>query len=245
MKLLYLLVLVGACGFSPTQVGDVQIDAHSGVSGSDAPGTIGRACHATDPSVQLCLDFEDATLEPTVVDSSRGHNGAATDVQPMTRSGQQAAAFGATSDIHIAETPDLDIADNLTFELWIESNDPHLTTWPVDNDEQYALGIANNKMFCYAAGVYANTDVDLGTQIWHHVACTYGNGTLTAYVDGVRVGCHSTNGAIPNVNTHGTDFGFGLTGGLDDIHIYSTALDDVAIARLAGVAPQQQQSNCQ
>jgi hypothetical protein len=237
MKLLYLLVLVGACGFSPTQVGDVQVDAHSGVSGSDAAGTIGRACHATDPSVQLCLDFEDATLEPTVVDSSRGHNGTATDVQPMTRPGQQAAAFGLTSDVHVAETPDLDIADNLTFELWIESNDSHATTWPVDNDEQYALGLADNKVFCYAAGVYANTQVALGTQTWHHVACTYGKGELIAYVDGAPVGCHGTDGPIPNMNSHGTDLGFAFDGGLDDIHIYSTLLDGTAIAAIAGVQP--------
>jgi len=237
MKLLYLLVLVGACGFSPTQVGDVQTDAH-GVSGADAPSPVGR-CHVTEPSVQLCLDFEDPTLEPIVADSSHGHDGTATDVQPMTRSGQQAAAFDDGSVVHVAETPDLDIGDNLTYELWIQFGESDTTTWPVDNNGQYALGIASNKMFCYANGVYTNTNIDLGTQIWHHVACTYGKGKLIAYVDGMSAGCRMTYGRIQNLNSHGMDFGANFSGGLDDIHIYSTALDDKAIARLAGVAPPQ------
>jgi hypothetical protein len=138
----------------------------------------------------------------------------------------------------VAETPDLDIADNLTYEMWIDLHDPHTVTWPIDNYDQYALGIADNQMFCYANGEYADTTIDLGTAAWHHVACTYGGGKLMAYVDGAPVGCHTVSGPIPNNNTHGTNFGTDFTGGLDDIHIYATALDGDAIAALAGTTPQ-------
>jgi hypothetical protein len=252
MRLYLLVVVVGACGFTPSGVNDVQLDAQQGsdVLGNPDAGTgsatTQRSCHVTDPSLRMCLDFEDASLQTKVLDqTTHGHDGTTTEVQPMTRLSQQAASFEQTgADVHVAESPDLDIADNLTYEMWIGVSDPYETSWPFDNYDQYAIGIANDTMFCYANHRYAYTAVTLRTDEWHHVACTYGNGLLKAYVDGERVGCNFVTGPIANANNNGTELGQNFTGSLDDIHIYAAVLDEATIAAHANATPTPEPQGC-
>ncbi len=237
MALRYTLVMMlGACGFAPSTAG-VQPDAQPGDPTPDAQ-TQALACHSSDTSIRLCLDFEDPSLDPTVADlSTFGHDGTAIAVNPMARAGQQAASFVTGSSVHVAETPDLDIGDHLTYELWIDVLDPTAMVWPLDNDGQYALGVSQDHLFCYANGFYADTSVSLGTQSWHHVACTYGAGRLTAYVDGQQAACTMARGMIKNANKNGTNVGANFVGGIDDVHVYARALDGSEIAAIAGVTP--------
>jgi hypothetical protein len=252
MRLYLLVVVVGACGFSPAAGNDVQLDAQQGsnvLANPDAgsgSATTQRMCHVSDPSLRMCLDFEDASLQTKVLDqTTHGHDGTTTDVQPMTRLTQQAASFEqAGADVHVDESPDLDIADNLTYEMWIGVSDPQETSWPFDNYEQYTIGISDDSMFCYANHRYASTEVKLGTNAWHHVACTYGNGLLKAYVDGVRVSCNYVSGPIANENNDGTELGQDFTGSLDDIHIYATVLDEATLAAHANATPTPEPQGC-
>jgi Concanavalin A-like lectin/glucanases superfamily len=246
MRLYLLLVVVGACGFSPTVGNDVQLDAQQGSNVLGNPDAGARSCHVVDPSLRMCLDFEDVSLQTKVLDqTTHGHDGITTDVQPMRRLTQQAASFEQQgADVHVDESPDLDIPDNLTYEMWIGVSDPDETSWPFDNYEQYTIGIVADTMFCYANRRYAYTDVNLGTDNWHHVACTYGNGVLKAYVDGVRVGCNSVSGTIANSNNNGTELGQSFTGSLDDIHVYATVLDEPTLAAHANATPVQEPRGC-
>ena len=239
-KLYILIVALAGCTFAPTTL-DVQADAQpSGLTGDAGdPTPSPTECHVTDTSLRLCLDFEDTSLDPTVLDrSSYNHNGAAQLVTAVPRSTQQAALFAATSTMHVAETPDLDIPDHLTVELWAEVFDPSERPWVFDNDQQYALAIDHDHMFCYAKGAYADTAINLGVSTWHHLACTYGGGKLIAYVDGKQAGCQQVSGPInANANTDGSNVGYALVGGVDDVHVYARSLSDAEIATLAGTTP--------
>jgi len=252
MRLYLLVVVVGACGFTPSGANDVQLDAQKGsnvLGNADAgsgSATIQRSCHVTDPNLRMCLDFEDVSLQSKVVDqTTHGHDGTATGVQPMRRLTEQAGSFEQDdADVHVDESPDLDIPDNLTLEMWIGVSDPQEASWPFDNYEQYAIGIADDTMFCYANHRYAYTGVQLGTDAWHHVACTYGNGLLKAYVDGVRVGCNYVSGPIGNANIDGTELGQLFTGSLDDIHVYAAVLDEPTLAAHANATPIPELQGC-
>lgn len=249
MRLHLLVMVVGACGFSPLAGNDVVPDADSGMHATaDADtgsNTQPRLCHVADPGLQLCLDFEDPVLEPTVADlSTKGHDGTTTEVGHTTRMTQSAAAFTDDSDIHIDETSDLNIATNLTYETWINLHAADIDAWPIDNPGEYALHVVGNTVSCYANHAYANAAAALDIGNWHHVACTYGNGMLKTYVDGVRVGCIHVTGTIGNSNHAGIELGQSFSGDLDDIHVFSTLLENVAIAAHAGVAPVAEPAQC-
>lgn len=237
-KLFVLIVTLGACTFQPTLIQDVQADAQSSLTTDASPGGA-QHCHVTDTSLRLCLDFEDTSLDPTIVDrSSFHHDGVAQHVSAVARNAQQAASFATTTTLHIDETPDLDIPDHVTVELWSEVLDPNERPWVFDNDGQYALAIDRDHMFCYANGFYANTTVDLGVSTWHHLACTYGDGKLIAFVDGKQAGCTKASGSIDSSNnTAGSNIGYALVGGVDDVHVYARSLADADIAALAGTTP--------
>jgi hypothetical protein len=237
-KLFGLIVTLAGCTFAPTTL-DVQADAQQPGLTGDGGTPVPQQCHVSDTSVRLCLDFEDTSLDPTVVDRSPlHHDGAAQLVSAVPRNAQQAALFATTSTLHVAETPDLDIPDHVTVELWAEVFDPAERPWVFDNDGQYSLAIDHDHMFCYANGFYANTAVDLGVSTWHHLACTYGDGKLIAFVDGKQAGCTKTSGSIDgSANTDGSNIGYALVGGVDDVHVYARLLTDADIATLAGTTP--------
>ncbi|HET9987358.1 MAG TPA: LamG-like jellyroll fold domain-containing protein [Kofleriaceae bacterium] len=233
-----LMFVLGACTFAPTTL-DVQADAQQPGSTTDGSTSIAQQCHVSDTSVRLCLDFEDSSLDPTVVDrSTLHHDGASQQVTAVPRGAQQAALFATTSQIHVAETPDLDIPDHLTVELWNEVFDLAEQTWLVDNNSQYALAVDHDRMFCYANGAFADTGINLGASAWHHLACTYGDGKLIAFVDGKQAACQKVSGSIDgNANSGGTNIGYNLVGGVDDVHVYARSLTDAEIATLAGATP--------
>jgi hypothetical protein len=241
MSKLYPLVLVlGACGFSPA---GLEPDAAQQVgSNQDGGGSSAVRCHASDPDLRLCLDFEDSPLGTTVVDLANHHDGSAANVVPVLREGQQAGGFvasqvaGVGSKISIAESPDLDIPDHVTFELYLGmTNPPEDDVWPVDNYGEYGLTFENDLLVCYAGGAYARATLPLAAG-WHHVTCAYGDGKLRAYVDGLNVGCHTTFGSIHN-NGDGMKLGDDFTGGIDDFHIYARTFGSVEIAQREGVTP--------
>ncbi|MEO8550655.1 MAG: LamG domain-containing protein [Kofleriaceae bacterium] len=240
MKLYLLGVMIaGACGFSPT-VRFEQTDARPQGSGDDS-GISAAACHVTDPALRLCLDFEDMPLVPTVHDLANHHDGSADNVASVPRGNERAAGFvsdtltGLGSQIVIAETPDLDIPDHVTYEMYLAvAGVPQNNVWPLDNYGEYGVKLTNDAITCYAGGAFAATTNALTTG-WHHVACAYGDGKLRAYVDGQNVACHTTSGPIHD-NGDGVKIGADYTGAIDDVHIYARTFDSDEIAQRVGMS---------
>jgi Concanavalin A-like lectin/glucanases superfamily len=248
MRLYLLVVLVGACGFTPTET-SAQPDAQSVQPSQptpDAPSITTPACHVTDASLVLCLDFEDAQLDPTVADLSPAHHlTQSTDIAAGSRQTQQAASFQAPdSNVHVEDGIDLSQGAQVTFESFIEMTSPS-TAWPIDNHDNFGIGLEGDKFFCYVRGIYADTSVSL-LGGWHHIACAFDGARLSAYLDGKRVGCEM-NGGLPTGAKSGTgiDLGTDFVGELDDIHIFSTALDEPTLAQHAGTTPSPDPINCQ
>ncbi|HAP64976.1 MAG TPA: hypothetical protein DCR93_37660, partial [Cytophagales bacterium] len=92
-----------------------------------------------------------------------------------------------------------------------------------------------------------NTSIADGT--WHHLAFTFGQGTVTGYIDGTEIAqWRNLPGAIiPNAST---DVWLGgrsgksrfFTGSLDEVQFYGQALTALEINALAGLA--QNSSSC-
>ncbi|MDB4956654.1 MAG: hypothetical protein JWO36_4223 [Myxococcales bacterium] len=196
-------------------------------------------CHASDPSLRLCLDFE-GSLVPDAIDLSGGnHDALATAIQPMPRAGQQAAALTTQSSILVPETPDLDITAALSIEMWISpAQKPSSTAYPLTNAGQYQVSYDKNGRIGCAIGesnIVSPSVLQLGAFV--HIACTFDGALLKVYLDGGVAACLQVDGPIPTRNMFGTEIGANkLVGGLDDIHVYARALTDADICTLAGHA---------
>lgn len=236
MRVVLVAVVTSACGFSPTIV-DVQGDAQSG------PGPVASACNTHAPGVRLCLDFEAPNLVPVIDDvSGRGNNADALFVTGMPRAvpnvaPSRAAELTPQSTIAVHETDDLDIATNLSIEMWLRAYDPSAQSWPLYNDGQYAIAIDDSRLSCEIAGHDAHADDVLTPGQWAHVACTYDGATIKLYVDGDLVDCTPQPGMIADAGFIGTTIGFGYVGGIDDVHVYAHTLSDAEVRVQAGAAP--------
>lgn len=223
---------LAGCAFTP----GVAPDDPEPVTGVDSGGVVStRTCHVTGSS--LCLDFEDPILTPVVFDGSPGqHDAAAAGVQSMPRVAELAALVAADSQIIVPQTPGLDITPSLTIELWIE---PAKLTWDtmslVDNTTQYGVSLVGDDVGCTIGGDTAWASSYITAAAWSHVACTYDGATITVYVGGDVASCYPRHGPIPTGGTRGTSIaGDGYAGGIDDLHIYATALDAGSICQLSG-----------
>lgn len=225
---------LAACGFAPGASG-TQPDPQPDPAGPDASVDV-RTCHATQPDVRLCLDFEDTALVPVIGDMSSGrHDAAAVLVDTMPRATQHAALVTASSSITVPETADLDLAQNLTIEMWLRPSVTGTNPSPLANTGQYALAIQDDQVACTFGTHTAVSDQQLEVGKWAHVACSYDGTTVRVYVDGELDACKTAAGTIANTNGSGTVIAAGYAGGIDDIHVYARTLDPTQIQALAGV----------
>jgi Concanavalin A-like lectin/glucanases superfamily len=237
-----LLVVATACSFDP-QTLEVQPDAQASASGSsgssqppttiDAPSmTQLAACHSQLPGVVVCLDFEDASLDPTVRDSSgEGHDGTASNVVAMPRASQQAAMVSNSSSIVVPASASFDLGDAFSIEMWFD---------PASTDEDNTIITHSDDFgidFAQSTGCFNGDDETWGPNAlspgWHHVACTYDGRTLTAYVDGAIVACMTTSPRT--VSSDPLQISDHVVGGIDDIHLYDRALAPAEIQLMAGI----------
>ena len=237
-KLSLLLIGASACGFAPTER-QVQPDAQSttadadanAIAGADAQGTARAACHSQLPGLLLCYDFEDPTFQTTIYDSSAGdHDATPVDVDVMKRATQQAAGLADGSSILVPEAASLDLASALSIELWIDPGDSnsgpiiaHQDDYWIDFDR--AIG-------CWVGDLepWSPHDIPAG---WHHIACTFDGTTMRTYVDGSVVACAKTHDPM-TARAAQIRIGERYVGGIDDVHLYSRALEPAEIQGLAG-----------
>jgi hypothetical protein len=236
-KLYLLVVLLGACGFMP-QSADVQPDAQSGSSSSVMPppttdASLPTSCHSQLAGVVLCLDFEDATLDPTAHDSSGGgHDAATSNVSPIPRGAQQAAAVTSASSIKVPESSALDLSGPLSIEMWVEGSSTIEDDTLFQHDDGFGIDF-NHSPGCFvndSDDVWAPSPLPAG---WHHVACTWDGSTIRTYVDGGVVACAGMHETL-NARSAQVEISAPFTGALDDIHLYSRALEPTEVQLLAG-----------
>ncbi|MGE5182898.1 MAG: LamG-like jellyroll fold domain-containing protein, partial [Acidobacteriota bacterium] len=83
------------------------------------------------------------------------------------------------------------------------------------------------------SNVSTTTVVQLQLDAWTHVACVYDGDTLELFVAGNVLACNHTRLAIDTAVQGGIGVGTAYTGGLDDVHVYGSALSASDICRLA------------
>ena len=221
--------LLGACSFSALPAGGGGPDASGAATGDGASLFVG--CHISDPSLRLCLDFEDPQLSPLVKDgSSFGHDATTSNIVPMTRSGEQAAMFGASSNATIPATNDFAVS-NLSIEAWMKPDNVNATSWALLDAQHYGIGVEGGNIVCAIGDKVASVDATPYANQWVHVACTNTDMHLTLYVNGDAVDC--TDGS----KLHGTNalgIGVGLSGGIDNVRLFAAVLPPAAICTHAG-----------
>jgi hypothetical protein len=247
-RTLFVLAL-GACSFhtpspaSGTPDGDAgtlpMIDASHAVAG----------CHTTDPSVRLCVDFEEPSLIPIVYDGSplaQKNNVTTQGIRVMARDSEQAAQVDTGSMLTIAEATSLDITGDLTIELWANPQDlPTDRYWMFDNNMQYGMELlADGTVRCDVGNMIMDHPVPIESGSWVHLACVYASGRVSVYVDGSSVNACRTLPPPPAGGMDGSAIGGNISagptvmqkfvGGIDNVAIYASGLQPQEICTLAG-----------
>lgn len=250
------VALAGGCSFTPPIPADDQSSDDPGPDASvssdgDTTTTPGPArCGVSDGNLKLCLEFDD-DVDPMRVardGSGKGHDAEASFVNRMTRADAPgyAAILSTVSRLHVGETADLDIKDNLTVEMWIAPAGiaSGQRYYLLDNDDQYSMSYDDRRdITCAIAGVNVESQASVGQGAFHHVACTYDRNELRVYVDGDLSGCREETQAIPITRTDGTAIGANLEGAavsqsyngqLDGVRIYDRTLSSSELCSRAG-----------
>jgi hypothetical protein len=174
---------------------------------------------------------------------------------PKSHDAELAVAVDDTSRIHVAETPDLDIVDNLTVSMWINVDLGDLPTsiasshWLYDNNTQYYASLrAGGVVRCGSGGEYADSPPIDGYGVWHHVTCTYDHEAIRVYIDGAVRGCEDVNdrllpvgghegmaiGANVNGGAGGPYFSEEFEGGIDNVQVFARELAPEEVCSAAG-----------
>ncbi len=194
-------------------------------------------CHTTLPDVRLCMDFE----PPTPSKDYAGHTVDFSNVLQTKRETQNAAQISYASNIFVHDSQsDLDLSPQLAMEMWIA---PHVLptssdqTWLVSSANEYGFGLSPDGLICGVSSIEswisASAQIAFAADQWRHVACMYTGDALKLYVDGNVVACNQTKLTIDTSIASGVDLGTAYEGGLDDVHLYGTALSDDDVCRLA------------
>jgi Concanavalin A-like lectin/glucanases superfamily len=239
--LLTALVAAPACGFT---AGNVTGDDVTPGDDTQQPPPVARKCALADPALRLCIDFDDDQML-TSDGSGRGHDAIGTGYMVTTRKTEQAVMVDASTQLVVAETPDLDIQNNLTLTLMARpSNYPAMgqAYWALDNNKQYFISYQHDGKFrCGIGNMVVDSSVGMTKDSWYQVACTYDHGTLKLFIEGQLAGCRT----VPPIPVDGTEglaiggnigvnhvFSEQFVGGLDNIQVFARtySMDEVCTA---------------
>lgn len=236
---------LAGCSFDGAEV-QLGVDARPLDAAPDAPRPGSRTtCDATDPQLRLCIDFDGPARDR----SANNISTTSVSVGTVDRRGDPAASFTAASQVHVRETPRLDIPSNLTIDLWARPGalpDPPARFWLLDNNTQYAVSLTTTgNARCVIGNRLVDSDATITDGAWHHVACSYDGARLRVYVDGSVRGCLALTAPIPVDGSAGVAIGANLSGtdeapehrdqyvgDLDDVRIW--ARTDLDLCEIAG-----------
>ena len=227
-RLAAIAVVLSACSFSAQSAAPGE--APDGGTSGDGTSLV-AGCHVQDPSLRLCLDFEDPVLSPIVRDGSPFQHDATTqNLAAMPRAGEQAAMFGSSSQATIPAAPDF-ASDALTLEAWVQTTSIWSSSWALLDSQHYGLGIAGGSIVCVIGDKATSSDAIRYAGQWVHVACTNDGDHLTLYINGDAVDC-SDKGHVKGTGDLGV--GVGLDGGIDNVRLFAAALPAADICTHAG-----------
>ena len=237
---LAVLGVATGCTFAP---GSEGADAGGSTPpGSDGGSVMASSCDVSDPALTLCLDFE-GSVEPIAVDSSAYHRDAITSsVSGIPRGAEQALAVDSSSNVAIAGDAHPIMSVPLTVELWVMAGQLPSKHATIIGSDLFSITLhPDASLSCDLAGD-ATSGGTVAVGAWTHVACTYDGSNVRAYVNGDVVACRSDASMTeplsddPGLMELGNDFdsGHALVGGLDDVHVYSSQLQDATLCTRAG-----------
>ncbi len=243
------LVVLSACRFDlPVTTGSLDASVDGIDSLVDGPAAI--ALCDPDPSLLVCFSFDADPLPGSLANEGSAAIAATlTNVTRIARGSSGAALLDATSQIRVP--PNAETMGFATVEAWVRMDaDP-----PVGQRVGIIDGDATSSMvslFYYHPSPNRQLRFDLGQQLyldftldlgaWHYLAQVCENNTLSAFVDGVKVGeragCSpgtaTTFGLQLGQNNTGTGGDQNMVGAIDGVRMWTAPLSPAAICRTAG-----------
>ncbi|MEQ1921297.1 MAG: LamG-like jellyroll fold domain-containing protein [Pyrinomonadaceae bacterium] len=252
--------------FVPTSAitySDVVSNTSTGASTQnvDVTGT-GDAAVCTAPPAGMVLwhSAENNALDNT----ASGNNGSAgTGVTYVPGKVGQAYNFNGASNgtVIVPDSASLDVTTHFTFDAWVNPSVVYSgglnsgaviskVGGGVNNGYQFGItgnGTINNQVFCQFNAAseswptnVLNATVPGGIPLgaWTHIACTYDNNNLMAYVNGVLVGTQnigpkSVVNSVSNLRISGDDnLNVFFNGQIDEPEVFNVALDATQIEAL-------------
>jgi prepilin-type N-terminal cleavage/methylation domain-containing protein len=202
---------------------------------------------------QLVGEWKFDDMSNTYIDTSgNGYNGFCSSCPTVVNGGgynnQTALSFNGNA-LNVSDNNDLDISDNITITFWMKVLDfRESTVYSQNLITKHGTSSISNFSF-YFAGTYltdkmrvlANaggvwrsvspTSRSFSLNEWYHITWTYSNGGLL-YVNGVSQGQKEGSGVLANNNQNLVIGGGGFYGLIDDVRIYSSALNTAQIEKL-------------
>ncbi len=237
------LLATPACGFTAGngRAGDDVIPGDD----TQQPPPVERKCALSDPSLRLCIDFDDDQRLLTSDGSGRGHDAVGSGYMVTTRQAEQAVMVNTSTQLVVAETPDLDIQNSLTITLMARpSSYPAMgqAYWALDNNKQYFISYQHDGKFrCGIGSTTLDAAVAMPKDAWYHVACTYDEGQLKLFINGQLAGCRVAPAIVIDGNEGlaiggnigaNSVFSEQFIGGLDNIQVFARtySMDEVCTA---------------
>ena len=267
-----LISLAAACSFEASVDGvdaGTSSDAQASIDAApstDAAVTLDAApqvvCTSSDPSLRLCIEFEDPTLGIALDGSGLENHASVAGVTSTTRAvpaTSQAVGVTASTEIMIPDTADFDL-QTLTMTAWVQR-----TALP-DFDERFgvidvgqrqaALAIDDlGRVTCFvktSSTLWFRTGGSTGNGEWALAACTYDAPRLCAWSfrngsSTPDVVCGNTNSApLDTSASSGSTIGALLdssstpssrfSGNIDSVRIYSRALSEAELCMSGGLS---------
>jgi hypothetical protein len=199
---------------------------------------------------------EDINLENgTVLDRSGNNNDGIlygpTNLNILDRHDEAKSCLHFDGNDYIQIPNDIVLTKNLTFSCWAKRSDKGPRTiiskrngqWgdPGNNCYQYGFSEAEGgQLLAWLWGTNTSvelTSIDINTNDWTHIAVTYDGSMVKFYIDGEMKANYPNSGNLQNYS-HQTRIGDDwwhnyFLGDLDEIRVYSRALNDQEIKLLA------------
>lgn len=246
------LLVLSACSFqapAASEPGEPDASADGG-DGEPDDGPAAAALCDRDPNLLVCFSFD---VDP--LPASLANEGAAsvaadlTNVTRIVRGAGGAARLEATSQIRVP--PNTETMRVAAVEAWVRiDEDPPVgqRVGIIDADATSAAVSffyyhpSPNRQLRFESGQQLYLDHTLELGAWHYLAQVCEDDTLTAFVNGVKIGeragCSpgdaTTFGLQLGQNNTGTGGDQGMIGALDGIRMWTAPLSATAICRTAG-----------
>ncbi|MBA3499956.1 MAG: LamG domain-containing protein [Myxococcota bacterium] len=236
------LVLVAGCSFETSL--DVPRDSARDTVARDAPPDtrVAPFCDPADLTLLACYEFEGTANDA----SPHALHATMTNLTFVPGKVAQALQFGVNSAADVADSSVIDVA-SLTLEAWVHPFQLPGTgarTGIVDMDGQWGLFLhePTGRLQCtMAGGISMQIDAMIPVNAWTHVACTYGAGTTTIYVNGVKRFQQGGGGVLATGGTSGYSLGADnppgsgsrINGLIDQMRIFSRVLTEAEVCQSA------------